>query len=170
MIGSPRIGLRGRLAAALPTWAVALGGGLLWALAMGASAALTLMIDGWRFDNRIREVTVLFALGGFAGFPIGLTLAGLLAAGRHREARFAALTLALPAATVAVTTAGYALQYRIYYAQWHAEVFSITWAIQFVFTTLGATFQFAVSGLRLYFPIGFLALLAAAFWFARRAR
>jgi len=163
-------GLRDRLAAALPTWGVALSGGLLWALAMGGSAALTLVTDGWRLDDSICEVAVLFAIGGFIGFPIGLTLASLLAAGRHRQARFASLMLALPAATIAVTTTGYALQYRLYYAQWHAELLSITWAFQFIFTTLGATFQFAVSGLRLYFPLGFLALLATAFWFARRAR
>jgi hypothetical protein len=33
-----------------------------------------------------------------------------------------------------------------------------------------AFYQFAVIGLRLYFPFGVVALLAASAWFARRAR
>ncbi len=56
------------------------------------------------------------------------------------------------------TTAIYALDYRSYYAQWHESVFTWTWLIQFAFTTAGATLQFAVSGLPLYFPLGFAGL------------
>ncbi len=78
--------------------------------------------------------------------------------------------LCFAAATIAVTAAFYAFQYRSYYSAWHAETLTITWMFQLVFTTLAALYQFAVLGIRLFFPFGFVALFAAAFWFARRRR
>ena len=153
---------------AMPSWKVALPGAFLWAAIMATSAATNLMADGWQSDTRIRDVVVVFAVGGFVGFPVGLTAAALVTRQRRAEGRFAAAFLGLLIATIAATTAVYTLEYRVYYAQWHADMFSMTWAIQFLFTTLGATFQFAVSGIRLYFPIGFIALALAALWFARR--
>ena len=44
------------------------------------------------------------------------------------------------------------------------------WFLQFAHTIAAALYQFAVLGLRLFFPVGFVALLVASFWFARRAR
>ena len=41
---------------------------------------------------------------------------------------------------------------------------------QFVFTTRGALIQFAVLGVRLFFPLGFVALFVASLWFARSTR
>lgn len=90
--------------------------------------------------------------------------------GRGTEAAFAAAFVSLAATTVAVTALLYALQYRSYYAEWHAEAFTLTWAFQFVFTGLVALYQFAVLGIRLYFPVGLTALFAAALWFARSSR
>jgi hypothetical protein len=71
---------------------------------------------------------------------------------------------------MAMTAALYALQYRLYYSAWHAETFSVTWALQLVFTALAALYQFAVLGVRLFLPLGFAALFAVAIWFARRPR
>ncbi|CDX17454.1 hypothetical protein MPL3356_240031 [Mesorhizobium plurifarium] len=41
---------------------------------------------------------------------------------------------------------------------------------EFVFTLLTALYQFVVLGVRLYFPLGFAALVGVSIWFARRRR
>jgi hypothetical protein len=162
--------LRNRLARAIPSAGTVLAGGLFWGLAMAASALAGLLLDQWETPQKVRSVIVLFALGGALAFPIGLFLASLVAQGRRFETAFAAAFLSLAIATIGVTAALYALHYRIYYAEWHDAAFTVRWGFQFVFTVLAALYQFAVLGLRLYFPIGFAALLVASLWFARRAR
>ena len=52
----------------------------------------------------------------------------------------------------------------------HAEAFTIRWAFELVFTSLTALYQFVVLGIRLYFPLGFIALAIASVWFARQQR
>lgn len=137
---------------------------------MGASALLALLLDRWETPVLVRTVVLLFALGGAFAFPIGWTLARLLSQGRRPETAFAAAFVSLGVATIGLTALLYALEYRSYYAEWHAAPFTITWAFQFVFTGLVAAYQFAVLGLRLYFPVGFVALFSAALWFAARSR
>lgn len=165
-----RTGFSARLRAALPSWPVALGGSLVWAVLMGASAALGLWLRAWETGALIVAVVLLFAAGGALGFTPGLLLARLVAAGKPRGAAFAAVFLGLALATIGVTAAIYALVYRSYYAAWHADAFTITWMFQQVFTTLGALGQFAVLGLRLYFPLGFAALVAVGIVFSRPPR
>ncbi|TIX38504.1 MAG: hypothetical protein E5V40_19240, partial [Mesorhizobium sp.] len=100
----------------------------------------------------------------------GLFLARLVSRGRHWEVAFAAAFVALLVATLAFTGGLFALQYRSYYAEWHAPAFTIRWAFELVFTMLTALYQFVVLGIRLYFPLGFIALVAAGIWFARQQR
>jgi hypothetical protein len=150
----------------LPT----LGGALLWGAAMGSSALLMLVFEDWETAQKIRSVALLFAVSGAAAFPLGLTLARFLAHRRQREVAFAVAFLSLAFATAAVTGGLFALQYREYYAEWHADAFTRVWFFQFGFTVAAALYQFAVLGLRLFFPLGFAALLVASFWFARRVR
>lgn len=159
-----------RLRRAIPTPRTALFGALLWAVTMGASALVTLFLDDWETPAKIRIVTVLFALGAALAFPIGLFAARLVSQGRRWEVAFAAAFVCLTAATIGLTGGLFALQYRSYYAAWHAPAFTHTWALQFVFTTLIALYQFVVLGIRLYFPLGFVALFAAGVWFARQQR
>lgn len=161
---------RTRLRAALPSWPVALGGSLAWALLMGASAALGLWLRAWETREHIVAVVALFAAGGGIGFAPGLFLARLVAGEKPRGAAFAAVFLALSLATIGFTAAIYVLVYRSYYAAWHADAFTITWGFQQIFTTLGALGQFAVLGVRLYFPLGFAALLVASLVFSRPPR
>lgn len=158
------------LGRARPPLAATLAGSAIWALAMGGGALVNLVLDGWETAARIRFVALLFAIGGALAFPAGLFLARLVSAGRRSEAAFAASVVSLTVCTIAITAALYALQYRSYYAEWHAPAFTVTWAIQFLFTTAVAFYQFAVLGIRLYFPVGFLALAVAGLWFARRPR
>jgi len=162
--------LAGAFANALPPLVPTLAGALLWGAAMGASALTMLVIENWETPEKIRTVTALFAISGFIAFPFGLILARFLAHRRQREVAFAAAFLSLAAVTGAATGGLYALDYRAYYAEWHAEAFSRIWFLQFIHTIAAALYQFAVLGFRLFFPVGFLALLIASAWFARRAR
>ena len=160
----------GRVYNAMPTLRTALLGALLWAATMGASAFVNLLLDSWVTPDKIRTVSLLFAGGGAVAFPVGLFAARLVSLGRGREVAFAATMVCLAAATIGLTTGLYALQYRSYYAEWHAPVFTLTWGFQLVFTMAVASYQFVVLGIRLYFPLGFIALFAASLWFARQQR
>lgn len=155
---------------ARPPFRAALFGALLWGAAMGASALLGLLADDWETPDKIRFVSMLFAVGGAVAFIPALYLARLLSLGRRPEAAFAAAFVCLLATTIGVTGGFYALQYRAYYSEWHGQAFTPIWINQFVFTSAVALYQFAVLGVRLYFPLGFIALFAASLWFARRAR
>lgn len=137
---------------------------------MGASALVNLLLDDWETPAKIRFVALLFAAGGALAFPVGLFAARLVSLGRHWEVALAAAFVCLLAATVAITGGLFALQYRSYYSEWHSPAFSLTWAFQFVFTMLTALYQFVVLGVRLYFPLGFIALAIASIWFARQQR
>ena len=75
--------------------------------------------------------------------------------------------LALSLSTLGTTALLFALDYRSYYASWHEEFGTITWAYQFVFTVAGAIVQFAVLGVRMFLPLGFAALFIVSLWFAR---
>ena len=137
---------------------------------MGASALVNLWLDDWETPAKIRFVALLFAAGGALAFPVGLFAARLVSLERHWEVALAAAFVCLLAATITFTGGLFALQYRSYYAEWHEPAFSLTWALQFVFTMLTALYQFVVLGIRLYFPLGFIALALASVWFARQQR
>ena len=137
---------------------------------MGASALVNLWLDDWETPAKIRFVAFLFSAGGALAFPVGLFAARLVSLERHWEVALAAAFVCLLAATITFTGGLFALQYRSYYAEWHEPAFSLTWALQFVFTMLTALYQFVVLGIRLYFPLGFIALALASVWFARRQR
>jgi hypothetical protein len=162
--------LRARLRAAAPSAGVTFVGAAVWGLAIAACAAYGLYADGWQTTARTREVLIIYVAGAFASFPLALYAARFLALGRSRDVAFAAFLLALGCITIGITATIYALDYRNYYTQWHAEPFTVTWMFQFGFTVAGALYQFAVLGLRLYMPFGLLALLVAAIWFARQPR
>lgn len=163
-------GFRARLRQSRPSLQATLVGAAIWAAAMGGSALFDLVLAHWETPASIRTIVALFALGGALAFPPALMLARFLSLGRRPEVAFASAFLSLAVVTIAVTASLYALQYRRYYAEWHADAFTVTWAFQLVFTGLVSLYQFAVLGLRLYFPFGFVALFAAALWFARSQR
>ncbi|MDX8493269.1 hypothetical protein RFN29_17005 [Mesorhizobium sp. VK22B] len=162
--------LGNRLRDALPSAGTAVVGALLWGMAMGASAFRNLLFYSWETSDRIRLVVFLYFIGGALAFPVGLTLARLVSRGRHWQTALAAAFVCLLATTLGFTGGLFALQYRSYYAEWHAPVFTLTWAFELVFTALTALYQFVVLGVRLYFPLGFLALAVASIWFARQRR
>jgi len=160
----------GALAGALPPVLSTLVGAIAWGAAMGASALLVLALDHWETPQKMRIVVAVFAAGGALGFPFAIILARFLSHGRRPETAFAAAFLSLAAATVCATSGIFALDYRAYYAEWHEEPFTRVWFFQFAFTVAAAFYQFAALGLRLYFPIGFVALAIVSIWFARSVR
>jgi len=137
---------------------------------MFVSAATVLVWDDWQTPYRIRTIAGFFGIGGFVAFPIGLMLARFLSYRRRSDTAFAAALVSLAAASFVAIAGLFALEYRSYYAEWHAETFTRVWFFQFVFTIAVALYQFAVLGLRLFFPVGFIALILAALWFARQPR
>lgn len=159
----------GSLHAALPGWKIAIAGSLFWSAAMAASAVTSLWIGARASSPGSTPIILLFAAGGLLAFLPAVTLARLF---RHRnfEVRFAAAFIALTVITVGATAALYALYFRLYFAQWHGDSFSVLWVFQFAFTVAAAIYQFAVLGLRYFFPVGLLALFAASAWLAKGSR
>lgn len=145
-----------------------LAGAFLWACAMAASAWAGLTWREWENSASITRVAALFFAGGLFAFPLALLPAGWLSSRWARQRRFALAVVALGFITIAATALLYALHYRLYYSEWHDHAFTFRWVLQVGFTTLAACYQFAVMGMRLFVPVGFCALLAAALWFARQ--
>lgn len=165
---TPVSGLFARLRSALPSLYGALVGGLGWGLAMTLSAQFALWL-AIRLDTfHLLQLSILFFAGGLVAWPLALFCIRFCALGRRSEVWFAASVLFLSVGTVAVTATMFALEYRIYYAQWHGDALTRLWLIQFVFTTAAAVYQFAVMGLRLYLPLGAVVLFATALMIARR--
>jgi hypothetical protein len=162
--------MTGTLAAALPPILPTLGHALIWGLVGGLCALTSVMLGGWETPAKIRTIFLLFSLGGVLAFPVGLFLARLLSDGAKTETAFAAAFLSLAVTTIAGTAGLFGLQYREYYAQWHADAFTWIWFLQFTYTMAAALYQFAALGMRLYFPFGFVALIAVSLWFARSPR
>ena len=154
----------------LPPLVTTIVGSACWAAIMAASASAAIWARGWETAGKLAEVATLYAFGAAIAFPLGLMLARFVSLGRSAETAFAAAFLGFSLSTVGVTAMLFAFDYRQYYATWHDEPFTITWAFQFAFTTADALIQFAALGVRLFFPIGFIALLAASLWFARSPR
>lgn len=172
-IAANRTGLLGRtsraLASAMPDRRTILAGSAVWAVAMGLMAVAKLAWMRWYEPERIAVIALFFAAGGLVAFLPGIYLGRLLSRGR-RDAGFAATFLALGIGTIALTAFLFGLQYRQYYADWHETPLSVVWVFQFIFTVGAAVYQFLVLGTRVYFPLGFLLLVAACLWNVRGMR
>ncbi len=152
----------------LPRPREAIFGTVLWALAMSANAVLVLVGRQWALFGHIEALAAVYAGGGALGWLVGIFFARLLSWGSSHERRVAAALLCLAVATAAATGGIFALQYGDYYSTWHAPFLTVAWTFQFVFTTASALYQFAVLGLRLFLPIGLVALITASLFVARR--
>ncbi len=137
---------------------------------MALSAATSLILLDWQTEAQIRGISSLFGAGGLVGYPIARLAVAATCRQGTAETRFAAHLLSLTMATICVTATLYALEHRAYFTQWHAPFPSVGWSVQFLFTMLGALYQFAALGLRLYLPVGLPALLIFALWLTARTR
>jgi hypothetical protein len=161
-------GLLARAKTSLPDWQDALYGAFGWGIAMAVSAQVAIWSTNRAETFHFWSLTLLFFAGAALAWPIGLFLVRFAALGRGPQIWFASVMVFLSASTVGGTAFLFALIYRIFYAQWHAEAFSRVWVFQQIFTTASAFYQFAVMGLRLYLPCGALLLLLVALVMARR--
>ncbi|TCL73568.1 hypothetical protein [Rhizobium sp. BK251] len=166
----PRPLIRRRLAAARPQWQAYLIGAPCWGVQMALSAALGLYLRDDLQTSHAPEVLLLYFLGGLLSWPFVLPVGLFFAHGRAPETRFASFFVVLAAGTVAMTAFLFALDYRFFYARWHAPFGSMVWIYQFLFTSASAVYQFAVLGVRLLLPLGLLCLFTTSFLLARRMR
>lgn len=157
-----------RMRASLPSFREVLFGAPVWGVVMALSALVALYLRNGAETSHLYSILVLFFLGGLVSWPFALLLGRFGAIGRGRETRFAAFFLCLTLCTIAITAVLFALDYRIFYARWHAPFGTGLWAYQFAFTSASAIYQFIVMGIRLYLPIGFAALALASLWLTWR--
>lgn len=149
-----------------PSLALCLGGAFVWGLLMTACAFLSLHMEGRDENFHLEKLLLIYFVGGLFAWPIALPLARLLTRRRRTETRFAAHFVLLSLGTIAMTAFFFAMEYRLFYAQWHQPFGTRIWVFQFVFTSIGAAYQFLVMGLRLYLPVGLPLLAGASLWLA----
>lgn len=137
---------------------------------MALSAIFSLLLLNRLPVARLDDLVLLYFSGGLLGWFLALPMIRFCGHARAAETRFAAAFLFLGLGTVLVTALLFATHYRLFYAQWHAPFGSRIWVHQFVFTSAGAVYQFAVLGLRLAFPLALVFLVAASLHLARARR
>ena len=158
--------------AGLPDPGEWIAGSLVWGALMAASAWAGMEWHGWLLGSDRLKVILLFLAGGLLAFAPSLVLFALLDAIRplRPAQRFAAMLLLLAIVTIAITALIFSQLFRHYFAQWDEPFPTYIWFLETVFTTLAAIYHFLVMGLRLFLPVGFPALFAAALWQARKSR
>lgn len=154
----------------LPSILLWMGGSLAWALAMAASFQLSVHLFGRATSSHDLALTLIYAAGGLLGWLIALPLIHLVEKRGGPQTVLAAWLLLLGVITVGAISGIYALQYRTFYAHWHAPFPSRIWVYQQIFTTASALYQFAVLGLRHLLPTGLAMLLVLSMVMARRSR
>lgn len=160
--------LKQRLSASRPTGRELVLGAPLWGTFMALSALTGLALQNGAKTAQLPSILLLFFCGGLLSWPVSLFLGRFCAEGRAVETRFAAYFLCLTVLTIAATALLFALDYRSFYARWHAPVGSRLWMYQFAFTSAGAVYQFLVMGIRLYLPLGLVVLAATSLRLALR--
>lgn len=159
----------GRLKTVAPSYRRRLLEALAWGGLMALSALVSLYLRNRLLTSHLPALIIVYFLGGAFAWPLALPLARRLARGHGPEARFAAFFLALSLGTVAMTAFVFAMDYRWFYARWHAPFATLIWAFQFAFTSASAVYQFAILGLGLFLPLGLVGLTAVSLYLARRA-
>lgn len=145
-------------------------GSLAWGLAMAASFLLSIHVFGRAVGSHDLGLTALYAGGGLLGWLVALPLIHLITDMRRPSKVLAGWVLLLGVVTIGATAGLYALQYRYFYAHWHAPFATRIWFYQLIYTTAVALYQFAVLGVRHLLPAGFAMLLVLSFVMARRSR
>jgi len=159
--------LRDRLRAARLSWRDAILGAIGWGAAMALSAQASLWLSMAALTDHYWSLTTLVFVGAALAWPLSLASFRFIAHGRAREAAFAASFLCLAIFTIGVTASMFAFMFRHFFAQWHDDAFTKLWLAQFIFTVGSGLYQFAVLGVRLYLPLGFVFLFAASILLAR---
>jgi hypothetical protein len=166
--GRGRLGeLFARLERTAPSPIAVLTGSPLFGALAGLVAAIDLYDRNQFLMPQWPAVLVMFFLGGALGFPPALWLSRLVFGRRQAIARTMGATVIIALATHLALAALFALEYRFYYAHWHAPAFTIIWGFQFAFTTLSAAYQFTVISFSIYGFPGAAIFLGFGLWFGR---
>jgi hypothetical protein len=137
---------------------------------MGMSFLISIHVFGRATGSHELALTAVYAGGGLLGWFVALPLIHVSTRGRQPQTVLAGWTVLLGIVTIGATAGLYALQYRYFYAHWHAQFPSRIWVYQLIYTTAVALYQFAVLGLRHLLPAGLPMLLALSVVMARRSR
>jgi hypothetical protein len=166
---SPEHPRKSNLQIAISNWQQSLLFGLLWGAALALHSIGKLYLIGWQEPGSIWRLAILMFTGTSIGGMIGWLCSIWLSAHRISPKRFAASLVLILLFTVGTTALLFALQYRLYYSQWHMPTFSAGWFFQVLFTGLSALYLFAVQGLRLLLPFAPIGLIFAALIFSKIA-
>ncbi|QRM56942.1 hypothetical protein F3Y30_14670 [Sinorhizobium sp. BG8] len=147
-----------------------LGCSIAWGALMVFSALASLYLRNGLQTFHLAALMLVFFGGGALAWPVVVLLARKLVRYRRLETRFAACFVLLSIGTIGMTALLFALNYRYFYAQWHEPFGTRIWLYQFIATSLGAAYQFAVMGMSLYLPVGLPILAAASLWLAKAMR
>ncbi|WP_137158135.1 hypothetical protein [Rhizobium sp. FKL33] len=159
--------LRARLAETAPSPLTVLCGSILFGALMALVATLDLYDRNQFLMPQWPAVLAMFFLGGALGFTPALWLSRLLFGSREAIARTMGATIVIALSTHLAIAALFALEYRFYYAHWHAPAFTLIWGFQFAFTTLSAAYQFTVISFSIYGIPGTAIFLGFGLWFGR---
>ncbi|WP_230171740.1 hypothetical protein [Rhizobium sp. CECT 9324] len=159
-----------RFSASRPPATLWFFGAIAWGLAMAGCFTLSVHLLGRSGGSHQPLLAFIYGAGGALAWLTALPIIRVAAFGRQSETVLAAWFLFLGMGTIAVTAGLFALQYRIFYAQWHAPFLSRVWFLQQIFTSASALYQFAVLGLRHFLPFAFLLLFVVSLAMSRRNR
>ncbi|NVP55793.1 hypothetical protein [Mycoplana rhizolycopersici] len=160
-----------KLSVSLPSRITRLvAGALAWGALMALSASISLYFRNGFETLHLAELVTLFFLGGALAWPFVVLAAGLVARNAAVETRFAACFVLLALGTIGVTALLFAMDYRVFYSEWHEPILSRIGVKQLFGTTVSASYQFAVLGMRLYLPVGLPILAGASLWLAKAMR
>lgn len=147
-----------------------LAGAVGWGVLMSLSAIVSLYRRNHLGTFHLAELVILFFAGGLFAWPFIVPTTRLLSRYGRIETRFAACFALLALGTIAMTAFLFAMDYRLFYSQWHHPILSAKGIRQFVGTSASGVYQFAVMGLGLYLPIGLPVLAGVSLWLAKAMR
>ncbi|MBL0371422.1 hypothetical protein JJB09_05220 [Rhizobium sp. KVB221] len=156
-----------RLGDSVPAPLLILLGSAIWGMLVGLAALIDLYLRDGLATHRWVAIISLYVCGAAASFAPGLMLANFACGRSGAKVRFVVGGIIGFLSTHTATATLFALQYRVFYAQWHADFPSIVWCFQLVFTSAAAVYQFTVDSLYVYYPWAIVLFAAYAVWFAR---
>ena len=139
-----------------------------WPLAVTACLALDILWQSRQFPPTYRSILTIGAGGALAASVAAAIVMPRLG---HKlcqaPQRMAAYMLLLGGFGFAVSAGLFAIDHLSRSTEWQDPEFTGIWLAQLIFTFAGALYQFLVSGLRLYLPLGPVALLVFSAALAR---
>lgn len=150
----------------MPSPSLVIFGSAAWGVVMAASAMAGIWLQNGLITANLLAIASVYFYGGSLAFAPALWLARLALDRSGKVLRFVGASLLIAFLVHLATSAIFALQYRMFYAHWHADFPSVVWFFQLGFTSAGAVFTFTVGSLTFYWPFSCLAFLGFGLWFA----